>query len=363
MEQAPLNITWEFYRTFADKRVLDGSYSTNKAWLDFLAANVKDGLLQPYNTSYNGGGNFLGDWAAPYKKDDPLKGKEFGTTPEALLFNNCVYAMDLRTFIEIARILDKPDEAAAYGKRLEALKAKVQARFFNAERNTYLDTRQIHLAFPMFAGITPDAVRPKVFANFEREILETRPYLDMGSSGLPVLLKFLIEDAGRNDVLCEHLSKTTEPGYGYFLSRGETAWPEYWDDTSPSRIHTCYTGIAAWFIKGLGGIREDPGRYGYQSLLIKPAVVGDLTFAEARTQSLYGTISCRWEKMKQGSIRMDVAIPVNSTATLHVPATEVNNVTEGGVAATRAKGVKFLRMEGNCAVFEVQSGEYRLVAK
>ena len=53
----------------------------------------------------------------------------------------------------------------------------------------------------MFAGITPDDVKPKVYANFEKEILETRPYLDMGSSGLPVLLKFLIEDAERNDII------------------------------------------------------------------------------------------------------------------------------------------------------------------
>ncbi len=158
------------------------------------------------------------------------------------------------------------------------------------------------------------------------------------------------------------VSKTTEPSYGYFLSRGETAWPEYWDDNCPSRIHTCYTGIAAWFIKGLGGIREDPSQFGYQSFLIKPAVVGDLTFAEAKTQSLYGPISCRWER-KGGSIQVDMAIPVNSTATVYVPASDINNVTEGGSAVALAKGVRLLRMEGSCAVLEVQSGEYRFVAK
>ena len=45
-------------------------------------------------------------------QNDPLAGKEFGNTPEALLFNNCVYAMDLRNFIEVAKILEKPDEAS-----------------------------------------------------------------------------------------------------------------------------------------------------------------------------------------------------------------------------------------------------------
>ena len=359
---APLNLGWEFYKNYGDRRMLADSYATDKAWLDFLAANVRDGMLQPYNTNYNGGGNFLGDWAEPYKKGNPLKGKEFGNTPEALLFNNCVYAMNLRTFIEIARVLEKPDAVALYGKRLEDLKAKVQARFFDPVRNAYIDSRQIHLAFPMFAGITPDAVKPQVSANFEKEIRETRPYLDMGSSGLPVLLKYLIEDAEDNDILFGLLSKTTEPGYGYFLGRGETDWPEYWDDNCPSRIHTCYTGIAAWFIKGLGGIREDPDRYGYQSFIIKPAIVGDLAFAEARTESLYGAITSRWEK-KNGEVRMQVTVPVNSTATVYVPATDVKNVTESGVEISRAEGVRLLKMEAACAVFQVQSGTYQFVSR
>ena len=359
---APVNIGWEFYKNYGDKDILFESYSTDKAWLNFLASHVAGGILQQYNTNYNGGGNFLGDWAAPYQKGDRLKGKEFGNTREALFFNNCVYAMDLGTFIKIANILGKPDDVAFYGKRLAALKVNVQAHFFDSTEDTYLDTLQVHLAFPMLAGITPEGVKPGVYASFEKEILQTRPYLDMGSSGLPVLLKFLIEDTDRNDILFTLVSKTNEPSYGYFLSRGETTWPEYWDDNCPSRIHTCYTGIAAWFIKGLGGIREDPECYGYQSFIIKPALVGDLTFAKAQIESLYGTIASHWVK-KNGLIYLKIVVPVNSMATVYVPASDVKNVTESGVPAARASGVEFLKMEGSYAVFRVHSGIYQFVSK
>ena len=91
-------------------------------------------------------------------------------------------------------------------------------------------------------------------------------------------------------------------------------------------------------------------------------MVGDLTFAEAKTQSLYGPISCRWER-KAESLQLDVAIPVNSTATVYVPAADINNVTEGGGAVAQAKGGRFLRMEGPWAALEAQSGEYRFVVK
>jgi alpha-L-rhamnosidase len=359
---APLNIGWEFYKNYGDKQVLADSYSADKAWLDFLAANTSDDLLQPYNINYNSGGNFLGDWAEPYQKGDRLKGKEFGTTREALLFNNCVYAMNLSTFIKIAKVLGRTNDTAIYGKRLDDLKTQVQASFFNPARDVYMDSRQIHLAFPMYAGITPDDVRPAVYANFENEIQDGRPYLDMGSSGLPILLKFLIEDAEQNGFLYTVLSKTNEPSYGYFLSRGETTWPEYWDDNCASRIHTCYTGIAAWFLKGLGGIREDPDCYGYQSFIIKPAMVGDLRYAEAQIESLYGTITSHWEK-KNGLIYLNVTIPDNSTAMVYVPATDKKNVTENGVAASNATGVTFNTMAGAYAVFRVQSGSYQFVSK
>ena len=214
----------------------------------------------------------------------------------------------------------------------------------------------------MLTNITPESLKPAVYANFENEIMQKRPYLDMGSSGLPVLLKYLIENVERNDILFEHLSKTTEPSYGYFISRGETTWPEYWNVDVASKIHTCYTGIASWFIKGLGGIRSDPAQPGYQSFIIKPALAGDLTFANVTTESLYGTIVSHWKK-KGDTIEMNVSIPVNSLATVYVPANDVKNVTESGSEVQTTEGVTFLKMEGKYAVFQVQSGNYRFLSK
>lgn len=56
---------------------------------------------------------------------------------------------------------------------------------------------------------------------------------------------------------------------------------------------------------------------------------------------------------------MDVTIPVNTTATVYVPAKDAGGVTGSGKPAVNAKGVKFLRMENGAAVYEVGSGTYR----
>jgi len=62
--------------------------------------------------------------------------------------------------------------------------------------------------------------------------------------------------------------------------------------------------------------------------------------------------------MKGTKFTLKASIPCNTTATVHIPATNSESVTEGGKPASSAPGVKFLRMEQGKAVFEVGSGDY-----
>jgi alpha-L-rhamnosidase len=200
---------------------------------------VTGGLLQNYDKHW---GKFPGDWAAPEQR------KERGDSPEAEFFNNRVYAMNPNDFVEIARILQRPADAALYGRRLEELKSRVHAKFFKPRENSDCNGTQVQLAFALLTGITPKTLRPAVGATLRKE-LDSKTYLDMGSSGLPVLLKYLIERSDAAGTLYQHLARTTEPSYGHFISRGDSTWPEYWNVDVPSRIHTCYTGIASWVTK------------------------------------------------------------------------------------------------------------------
>jgi alpha-L-rhamnosidase len=52
-------------------------------------------------------------------------------------------------------------------------------------------------------------------------------------------------------------------------------------------------------------------------------------------------------------------IPSSTTATLYIPTTDVNTVTEGGQPVAQAKGVVFRKMEAGAAVYEVGAGNYQ----
>ena len=52
-------------------------------------------------------------------------------------------------------------------------------------------------------------------------------------------------------------------------------------------------------------------------------------------------------------------IPANTSATVHVPASDPARVSEGGAPAREAEGVSFLRVEEGAAIFRVVAGRYR----
>jgi len=306
-----------------------------------------DGVLTPYT----GASRFLGDWATPH-------GSEYGNIPAAKLFNNCVYAHDLNVFVQAARILGKPQVASLYAQRLADLRKHAHAHFFNEESKTYIDGRQLSMAFPLYTGITPDHEREAVFANFVEEITRNKPYLDTGSPGLPILLKYIIEDVERPDLLFPSLVRTEQPGYGYFLEQGETTWPEYWQNVGhDSKIHTCYTSIAGYFVKGIGGILPDPEKYGMKQFIIKPHLLGDLTFARTTSGSMYGSIKSHWSR--SGSTGdFHIEIPVNTVAEVTIPARDVSDVLERGHPASGTEGVTVIEQDGNHVVLQVDSGVY-----
>lgn len=341
---APVTLSWEFHRAYGDERQLAHAYGSMKKWVDYLHGFVADdGVL----TAYESASRFLGDWATPH-------GSEYGNTEAAKLFNNCVYAYCLQVMVESAAILADDKESAIYQKRLDDLRVSVHRKFYNEETGVYIDGRQLALAFPLYVGVTPEPLREKVMARFVEEITVNKPYLDTGSSGLPILLKFIVEHAERADLLFPCLQSTEHPGYGYFLKRDETTWPEYWQiDDIPSRIHTCYTGIAGYFMRAVAGIRPDPDEWGMKRFVIKPQLVGDLESAKSSSASVYGTIRSEW-KREGKTATFDIEVPPNTTAKVFIPAEKAGNVRE-------KEGLEPLRHEDGCVVFEVGAGVYRFV--
>ena len=92
-----------------------------------------------------------------------------------------------------------------------------------------------------------------------------------------------------------------------------------------------------------------------------PTPVGDLTFVKASHKSPYGEIVSDWKRDGDRFI-WSVTVPVNTTATVYVPASAAASVKESDRPAGEAPGVKYLRAEAGTVVYEIGSGSYHFVS-
>lgn len=350
---------WETYRMLGDKKILRDHYSAMKKWMTWLFKNsdykTGGGLIigEQGKMSFPG----LGDWCTP-------KGNFWtsSNSPEAAHFNNCVYAYMLECAYQMASVLEETADAKTYADRLAVQRKATHQNSYDPATGDYGSGQQVNQAFALISGVTPEAEQKKVSDNLVDQVLYAFPYYDTGSSGQALYTRYFTEHGERMDLIYELLTDTRHPSYGYFIRTGANTWPERWSGIGGSRIHTCYTGIGGYFIKGFGGIRPDPASYGFKDFIIKPAPVGDLTYANTEFESMYGTIVVNW-KRSDDSANYHIEVPANSTAKVYLPATGKQLVKEGELLADKAKGVRYLGMEKNGAVgsyviYQVVSGVY-----
>jgi len=210
---------------------------------------------------------------------------------------------------------------------------------------------------PLLTGVVPDALRETILKQLEEIVMvKNKGHLDTGMLGTYFLIQSL-QEAGRNDLLYTIFNQQTYPGWGYMLSQGATTFWEQWNG-SWSQIHSCFVSPGSWFYQCLAGIRPDESGPGFKKIIIKPAIVGDLTWVKCSYDSIHGTIVSNW-KRDGTKLTMEVTIPINTTATVYVPAKDEASVTESDTPASKANGVKFLRMDASAAVYAVDSGTYR----
>ena len=342
---APMNMTWEHYMAYGDERILSAVLPTAKRWIEYLNGHVRDGML----TQFAKGGKFLGEWVSP----GPIFEKNDGDNE--LFFNNCAYVMTLDLYLNMVRALRVSDaDTTRYADMLRTARAKIHERYYNPSVGSYLSGDQVRTSFALFAGIVPDELRETVVKHLEDDMTGAHPYIDIGSFTRYQYHRVLLDNPRLHDIFSRILSKTNYPGYGYFLSRGETAFPEVWEIEHPhsAKIHTSYAGISGWFIKGLAGI--EPLSAGYSTISIKPNVVGNLEYARAVVETPYGGVESGWRKRGDATIH-EITVPPGTDAVVVLRAL---NVTSNGVPPEKVDGVRSVSMSRDGIELHVGSGHY-----
>ncbi|MFO0981518.1 MAG: family 78 glycoside hydrolase catalytic domain [Planctomycetota bacterium] len=342
-------LPWQLYLTYGDERVLATMYPTMTRWVSFLATRTHDHILDRYGHEDWG---FLGDWVPPGRG----QGRDSRVSELAThFFNNCYYLMTMRTLARIAEVLGKHDDAARFARAADAIRDAVRARFRAASTGAWACEEQPYLALVLLAGLAAEDERAVILAKLEQAIAAKGDHLDSGIHGTYFLLAALGNEH-RDDLIARMVSQTTYPSWGHMLAQGATTMWEQWDGEH-SHLHSSFLSVGAWFVQGIAGIRVDSAAPGYAHFDVWPTLPRAVTWATTSFDSPRGTIECHAQVIAS-TLQIEVVVPPNTSATIHLPATDASAVTEGGVPLARASGVTTLTATRGRIPCRVGSGRY-----
>jgi len=341
-------VPWKTYLFYNDKKLLETGYPYMKKYIEYLGAHSNDGILQdifPGEKWHN-----LGDWVPPGRGMDK---SEWVDDNSRRFFNNCYRAYLLQIMMEVSAILGKTEDVKAFSHELNITRKVVHGKWFNPQDTTYANGEQPYLIFPLKTGITPGELKDAVFEKYVYTMLvKDKGHLNTGMIGTQITFDYLLEN-NRNDLIDIMVNQKTYPGWGYMVEKGATTCWEQWNGFY-SQIHSCFPYIGGWFYRGLAGIQWDPENPGFKNIIFRPAFVKSVDWVNCSYKSPYGLIHSNWQK-KDGEITLNITVPVNTTATVYLPA---GTITESESPAGQAEGVAFIGMEKNNAMFKVGSGKY-----
>lgn len=350
-----IQAAWQQYQFNGDTGILANNYTAMKKMVAYLGTRANGNTL-----NYG-----LGDWV------------DFGTfagagqstgalTPQGLTAT-AYYYYDAAVLAQIAQVLGNTADVTAYQHLATTIAASFNAQFYNSTNGCYSNLSptntnpllgsQTANAMPLDMNIVAPGNTSSVLKALVQDITNHGTTFTTGEIGFPYMQRALAEN-GRSDLIFAMNDQSTTPGYGYILAQGATSMTETWNaNPTASQDHFLLCALNEWLYHDLGGIQSDPAGPGFKKIIIKPAMVGDITSTNVSYQSINGQIVSNWTNAASG-LTMNVTIPPSTTATIYVPTANPALVQESGGPASSAVGVQYLGASNGMAIYAVGSGTY-----
>ncbi len=283
-DAALIEIPYETYRFTGDKEILAENAAAILRYLRYAAGKRNENGLIAYG---------LGDWCPVGGAVKPSLAFT-GTVALMACANKAAFLFD---------VLGKEEEKAYASQLGTALRAAVRAHLID-KGTCVADTGcQTSQAMALYTGVFDAAEKEKATAKLIGMIRENGGFLDTGILGARVIFHVLSE-AGESELAWHMITRKEFPSYGALIGFGETTIPEFFllpGEGCYSHNHHMYCDIKNWFISAVAGLRYNPDGTDHRRVLVRPALIGGLSFAEARYESPAGEIFVRWERTDGGA--------------------------------------------------------------
>jgi len=355
-------LPWLVYTTYGDRGALEAHYDAARRWVEYvLAANPdliwRNGRNADYNDWLNGDTLIAEGW--------PRKGGEVPREVSATAF----WANSVRLVARMASVLGRADDAARFARLFEDIRDAFRRSFVRPDGTIEGDT-QAGYALALHFDLLDEKARIRAV---KRMIEGIEAYGGHISTGIQSTHRMMLEltGAGRSDVAYRLLMTRTFPSWLYSVDNGATTIWERWDGFVKGRgfqdpgmnsfNHWALGAVGQWMVEVILGLRPHPEAVGWRRFIVRPEPGGGLTHARGAYRAMPGLIRTGW-KMEKERFVLDLTVPPNCAAEVHLPTDRAEAVTESGAALAGATGVRVVGVRDRRVVLEVGSGTYRFAS-
>ena len=342
---------WTMYTVYGDKRLLEQQYPSMKAYVEYIRKVSGDSLIWKK-------GSVFGDWLFFHPRETKHSEADGFTNHDYIA--TAFYAYSTHLLQQAAEALGKKEDADVYKKLFNKIKENFIEEYFTARGRTASDS-QTSYVLALFFDLVPEKMRPKAVQYLVDDIKNRGNHLSTGFLGTPYLCHVLSQN-GKTDVAYDLLFQESYPSWLYPVKMGATTIWERWDGIKTDSTfqdagmnsfnHYAYGAIGDWMYRNVAGI--EAGKVGYKHIIIQPQPTSKLDSAKATFNSSYGEIESGWKKTSTG-YTFSIKIPANTTATVKLPVSDPNKVTEKGEIL---RGVYPMKLDNYQVLIEVGSGSY-----
>ena len=326
----------QLYRYYGDRRIVEEQYTTAKRWLELVRKQNPDHIVR----------EGLHDHEALEKEETPPM-----VTP--------LYRESARILSRLAHVLGKETEAKEYDRLAEAIRRAYVEKFLSPGTGVVASGIQGAQAFALYLDMLPAQERAAALEHLVRDITDKHNgHLTTGIFGTRFMLDVLSRE-GRAEVVNRMVNFRDFPGWGHMLDRGATTLWEHWQfsDNTFSHNHPMFGSVSQWLYNWPGGIEPAPDAVAFDKFTVQPQFLKGLDWVRCTYRSVRGPVMCDW-KRENATVALDLRVPVNTTATLILPA---GVITENGRPLLESKGVKIVSDRVGHSNFKLESGQYHFL--
>jgi alpha-L-rhamnosidase len=326
----------KLYQFYGDKRIIEEQYAVTKRLIDFLHDQAGDELISIG----------ISDHSSIAKKPEALTSAAF-------------YYHHVELLSQFAQLLGREADSEKYSELAAEIQKKFIRKFLDTETGYYDTGTQACQVFPLYYDLVPDVHREAVINVLTYDILQKQKgHLTTGIFGTKMLFD-VMRLIDNEEIAYKVANQKSFPGWGYMLENGATTLWENWrySDNVYSHNHPMFGSISEWFYRSLVGINPAPDASGFDRIIISPAVIEDLEWVKGSYRSIRGEITSHWSK-QNGDLRLNLSIPANTTATVFLPAVNIDRIFEGGVSVAGIEDISVQARGERGFAIEIGSGGY-----